>query len=389
MIKTVRLYTLCILSLSSIFSCTDNISESEITTIKLTPNKESHLLLSSIIDSLHILPLETTEQALLSNIDKLEYDEGLYFIQNEQDMLIYIFNRNGKFNCKPAKKGQGPGEIRFPQNFALNKMDKEIWLTNNNSFYKYNYAGKYLGNIPYSLGFNDFCIEKSGNIYFYTNKNNNSHIGDGFLTGNITMLSPKGEKKTWFKSKAALERKPNESLMSFFTKTPFSEQEDGKITCHYAFSDTIYSIQGDHINPSYIIDLGENKSKIDLDQISGSDVDKFILAHPQTVWYARNVIETSKIVMFSYSFGFESNADVYYNKSNGHILEGKPINDLLGGNIKILGKKGKSFIGYMPATDIQLSDKLSSFISQEKLSELKKITPESNPILIEFTLKDF
>ena len=64
------------------------------------------------------------------------------------------------------------------------------------------------------------------------------------------MLSPKGEKKTWFKSKAALERKTNESLMSFFTKTPFSEQEDGKITCHYAFSDTIYSIQGDHINPS-------------------------------------------------------------------------------------------------------------------------------------------
>ena len=99
MIKTVRLYTLCILSLSSIFSCTDNISESEITTIKLTPNKESHLLLSSIIDSLHILPLETTEQALLSDIRELEYDEGLYFIQNDQDMLIYIFNRNGKFNC--------------------------------------------------------------------------------------------------------------------------------------------------------------------------------------------------------------------------------------------------------------------------------------------------
>lgn len=389
MIKLVKLCTLLLLLLLTIFSCTENISKSELTTIKLNPDKKNILLLSDIINSLHIIPLETTEQALLSNIEKVEYDEGLYFIQNEQDYLIYIFNENGKFNSLPVKKGQGPGEVRFPQNFTLNKVDKEIWLTNNNSFYKYNYVGKYLGNIPYSLGFNDFCIEKSGNIYFYTNKNNNSHIGDGFLTGNITMLSPKGEKKTWFKSKAALERKPNESLMSFFTNTPFSEQEDGKITCHYTFSDTIYSIQGDHINPSYIIDLGENKSKIDLDQISGSDVDKFILAHPQTVWYARNVIETSKIIMFSYSFGFESNADVYYNKSNGHILEGKPINDLLGGNIKILGKKGKSFIGYIPATDIQLSEKLTSFISREQLTELKNISPDSNPVLIEFTLKDF
>lgn len=389
MIKTVRLYTLCILSLSSIFSCTDNISESEITTIKLTPNKESHLLLSSIIDSLHILPLETTEQALLSDIRELEYDEGLYFIQNDQDMLIYIFNRNGKFNCKPAKKGQGPGEIRFPQNFALNKIDKEIWLTNNNSFYKYNYAGKYLGNKPYSLAFSDFCIEKNGNIYFYTNKTNNSHIGDGFLTGNITMLSPQGEKKTWFKSKAALQHEPNKSYMSFFTRIPFSEQEDGKITCHYAFCDTIYSIHKDCITLSYVIDFGENKSKIDLDQIPGSDVDEYIHAHPKTVWYAREVLETSNIVRFSYNFGFESYADVYYNKSNGHILEGKPINDLLGGYIKILGKRGNTIIGCIPAIDIQLSDKLSSFISQEKLSELKKITPESNPILIEFTLKDF
>ena len=138
-----------------------------------------------------------------------------------------------------------------------------------------------------------------------------------------------------------------------------------------------------------VIDFGENKSKIDLDQIPGSDVDEYIHAHPKTVWYAREVLETSNIVRFSYNFGFESYADVYYNKSNGHILEGKPINDLLGGYIKILGKRGNTIIGCIPAIDIQLSDKLSSFISQEKLSELKKITPESNPILIEFTLKDF
>ena len=265
MIKMNRLYFLCISLLLSISSCSKNVAESELTTIKLNPNKENTILLSNIIDSLYTIPLETTEQALLSNIRKLEYDDGFYFIQNSQDYLIYIFDDKGNFSCQPAKKGQGPGEIRFPQCFALEKVNKEIWLTNNDSFYKYNYEGKYLGNKAYSLAFSDFYIERSGNIFFYTNKNNNSHIGDGFLTGDIAMLSPKGEKKTWFKSEAALKTKPNESIMSFSTLLPFSLQSNGTITCHYVFSDTIYSISKDRIDPIYFVDFGPKKPKIDLD----------------------------------------------------------------------------------------------------------------------------
>lgn len=377
---------------SIFFSCSapkkENINK-EVVLIQLNPEKDKKLYFSEIIGSISVIPLETSNQSLLTNISKIDYDNGYFFVLNYQDRLVYTFDKNGNFKTIIANKGNAPGEVLYPQCFALDKVNKEIWLTNNNSFYRYNYAGKYLGNRPYSLSFSDFCIEKSGNLFFYTSKANNSHIGDAFLTGNITMLSPKGGKKTWFKSQAALRTKPNESVMSYSTRIPFSEQEDGKITCHYAFSDTIYSINEDHIDPSYVIDFGENKSKINLDQISGSDVREYIQTHPSIVWYAREVLETSNILRFSYNFGFDSYADVYYNKCNGHILEGKPINDLLGGYIRVLGKKGNKIIGYMPAVDVQLGEKLSSFISQEQLSQLKEITPESNPILIEFTLKDF
>lgn len=105
MIKWIKIYTLCIIIFISIFSCTKNVSKSELTTIKLNPNKENLILLSNIIDSLYTIPLETTEQALLSNIEKIEYDDGFYFIQNTQDYLIYIFNDKGSFCCQPAKKG--------------------------------------------------------------------------------------------------------------------------------------------------------------------------------------------------------------------------------------------------------------------------------------------
>lgn len=379
-----------ILSIS--FSCSipkKDIMNKGITLIQLSPEKNRKFYLSEIVDSISFIPLETSNQSLLTDISKIDYDDGHYFVLNSQDKLVYTFDKDGNFKSIIANRGNAPGEILYPQCFAIDKVKKEIWLTNNNSFYKYNYTGKYLGNKPYSLAFSDFCIEKSGNIYFYTGKDNNSHIMDGSLTGNITMLTPEGKKKTWFKSQAALQNKPNEPVMSFSTRIPFTEQSDGKITCHYALSDTIYSIIEDHIIPSYVINFGKNKSRIDLDQISGIDVEKYIQIHPNTNWYVREAIETSNILRFTYNFGFKSYADVYYNKHNGHILEGMPINDLLGGYIKIIGCNGNKIIGSISATDIQLSTNLSSFISQEEISILKKITPESNPVLILFTLKDF
>lgn len=377
---------------SFFFSCSETKKDDlnkELVLVQLSPEKDRKFYFSEVVDSISVIFLETSSQSLLTGISKIEYDNECYFVLNSQDRLVYTFDKNGYFKSLITNRGNAPGEILYPQCFALDKMNKEVLMTNNNAFYRYDYTGKYLGNRPYSLAFSDFCVEKSGNIFFYTSKTNNSHIGDGFLTGNITMLSPDGKKRTWFKSQDALRTKSNESEMSYNTRIPFSEQADGRITCHYAFSDTIYSINGDRITPFYIIDFGKNRSKIDLNQMAGPDVKEYMQTRSSTVWYVREVIETSNMLRFSYNFGFDSYADVYYNKSNGHILEGMPENDLLGGYIWMLGSNNNRFIGCISACDIVISEKLSSFIPEEQLSELRELTPESNPILIEFTLKDF
>lgn len=363
--------------------------KSEVIKIQLNPEKEKKIYLSEIVDSIFIIPLETSNQSLLTGISKIDYDDEYYFVLNSNDKLVYVFDSYGRFKCQVANKGNGPGEIMYPQCFALDKINKEVWLTNNNSFYRYSYQGDYLGNKPYSLAFSDFTIGKNGSIYFYTGKDNNAHIDDGFLTGDITMLSADGEKTTWFKSDAYMSVRPGESVMSYSTRTPFSKQDDGKITCHYVFSDTIYSIDMGQIVSSYAIDLGENKSKVDLEKMPGLDVKEYIQTHSNTVWYIRDVVETSEMLRFSYNFGFETFAEVYFNKRNGHILEGTPINDLFEGNIWILGNKDNKFIGYIYATDLKLDTKLSSFISPQQISELKNVTMENNPILIEFKLKSF
>lgn len=380
-----------ILFLFLFFSCIkyEKKNISNIVNIDLEPKIEKVTKLSEIIDSIFIIPLETCEEALLATISKLECDNNLYFVQNSKDNLVYVFDSNGKFVRQIAKKGNGPGEILYPQCFALNKRHKEVWLTNNDAFYFYDYEGRYKGAKKYSLAFSDFCIDKNNNVYFYTAKNNNSHIGDGFLTGDITLLTKDNEKKTWFVSEAALHRQPNQPINSYYCNIPFCEQENGYITTHYAFSDTLYSINDKMIQPKYVIDFGEKKSDMNLNEMSASEAKKYIESRPHTPWFINNVMETSSFLLFTYNIGFQMQSTVFYNKKNTHVKEGRLINDLLEGHIWRLGVRENRFIGYITASDKQIQNKLSEFVDKTKLSTLENLEGDSNPILIEFTLRDF
>ena len=378
------------ITLAFFCSCSSTIKEEEfkIETIHLSPDNEKKIILSDIVDSIFIIPLETTDRSMISRISKIEYDDSLYFILNSQDHFVYVFNSMGDFVNQITRKGNGPGEIQYPGHFSLDKKNKILWATNNDTFFKYQYDGQYIGRTEYHLAFSDFFISQDEILYFYTGKNNNSHLNDDFLTGNITSITPSGEKKTWFKSDPAMEIKPGEAIASFSTNIPFTEQEDGSITCQYALSDTIYRIKDNEPVPTYAVDFGSKKSPVNLEQIPGEDIRTYLTGHSDIAWYLRNTIETNDWIKFSYTIGLTHAGDCFYNKKNGFLLEGFLTNDLLGGNIWMLGRKGNHFIGCVYANDLGINEKIKSFITPDSYNRLKSITPEDNAVLIEFTLKD-
>lgn len=141
--------------------------------------------------------------------------------------------------------------------------------------------------------------------------------------------------------------------------------------------------------PKYVIDFGENKSDVNLNELSASEAKKYIESRPYTPWFINNVMETSSFLLFTYNIGFQMQSTVFYNKKNTHIKEGRLINDLLDGHIWRLGVRGNRFVGYIAAYDKQIQKKLSEFVDKTKLSTLENLEGDSNPILIEFTLRDF
>lgn len=57
-----------------------------------------------------IIPLETTDDCLISKIDKIEIKNNRIYIMDQLAQSVYVFDMDGKYLNKIHKRGQGPGE---------------------------------------------------------------------------------------------------------------------------------------------------------------------------------------------------------------------------------------------------------------------------------------
>lgn len=71
---------------------------------------ETHLPADSLFCGKEILALETTPDNLISKVDKLEMTNDRLYLLDEQQDMIFIFDRKGKYITKIADIGRGPAE---------------------------------------------------------------------------------------------------------------------------------------------------------------------------------------------------------------------------------------------------------------------------------------
>lgn len=302
---------------------------------------------------------------------------------NSVDKFVYVFDSNGRFKNKIGQKGIGPEEIQYPECFALNKNEKEVWLTNNfQAIYKYSYDGIFTGKQNMNLKFRDFCITDDGYIYFHTSKLFNfSETGEP-ICSNLWIMNKGSDIKTYFPYDPLIY--PNGELY-FDTKLPFN-QSTNKTTYNHVFCDTIYSLKGATVKPAYIIDFGSKKAKINLGSVMGENAFEYIINEAGTASYVQNYIETDSFLRFNYAMGTQL-YDAFYDKKQKKVIEGILTNDLLDAHIEFRTHLNNKIIGYMNAFDIKINDKAYNFIDSEILAKLKTLDHENNPILVEIEVK--
>lgn len=100
--------------------------DSTIETIPVFSNYTAELPFSAFVDTIELIPLETTEENLIGEITRLIFNDGKYYIRSTNSMQnakLFVFDENGKYLQKISKQGGGPEEyIEF----------KDFTMTNDN-----------------------------------------------------------------------------------------------------------------------------------------------------------------------------------------------------------------------------------------------------------------
>lgn len=110
-----------ILSIFILASCQD---QNNLNSIDLSQNNEISVF--DIFSEVIAIQLETSPEALISMISKIEYFNNEYFILDETSQQIFCFDDVGKFKFKISASGNGPGEYNYITDFSIDMFNKQI-----------------------------------------------------------------------------------------------------------------------------------------------------------------------------------------------------------------------------------------------------------------------
>lgn len=122
------------------------ISKSGIPVINLSEDVSTvpSLLLSEVAEKLEIVPLEMTDESVLSDITEMQVTDHNIWIDHGREFYIYRFSRTGKFLNKIGSIGQGPGEYTNYSTFLVDEDKKEVYIiANTNGVLAYDFEGNF------------------------------------------------------------------------------------------------------------------------------------------------------------------------------------------------------------------------------------------------------
>lgn len=148
--------------------------------INLSDNVErvESFSLNDAADGVEIVSLETTDQSLIREVDKMEVTANDIWIKS-LDSYVYRFDRSGKFLNKIGKKGQGPGEYTGLWSFQIDEPKKEVYcMSPTSGIFVYDYEGNFKRKY-------DFRMD---NVFTANEQNFRCIQGDFFLFQNLPTM---------------------------------------------------------------------------------------------------------------------------------------------------------------------------------------------------------
>ncbi|MCZ2590457.1 6-bladed beta-propeller [Bacteroides fragilis] len=432
--------SILLLLIITLLGCSSNkkqepISKSGVPVINLSEDVSTvpSLLLSEAAEKLEIVPLEMTDESVLSDITEMQVTDHNIWIDHGREFYIYRFSRTGKFLNKIGSIGQGPGEYTTYSTFLVDEDKKEVYIiANTNGVLAYDFEGNFKRKIVdiqmilqlFSSPYDQYILN---NQKFFATQNFGLYRPiDKDSLWSFVSLGDDFQKKKYFKNpvhvgkeeqiianRANMDRMVN-YWMEYLTSVDIY---NGQLTLKYPDTDTIYCYDDatNQLLPQYAIFTDEEKGDYEATHLWFKDRKAFDYFSIFSYYPTKD---------FVYLIGSKGE-EVYtycYNKKDGSVRLQKrqstiterdvpwfsfPLrqmkrdfvldNDLGGGDFTVDSRSsGKYWIDILePGGDENWIDidqiKSSTVIDESKKKELIRVlestTEDSNPILMIATLK--
>ena len=432
--------SILLLLIITLLGCSSNkkqepISKSGVPVINLSEDVSTvpSLLLSEAAEKLEIVPLEMTDESVLSDITEMQVTDHNIWIDHGREFYIYRFSRTGKFLNKIGSIGQGPGEYTTYSTFLVDEDKKEVYIiANTNGVLAYDFEGNFKRKIVdiqmilqlFSSPYDQYILN---NQKFFATQNFGLYRPiDKDSLWSFVSLGDDFQKKKYFKNPAHVGReeqiianRANMDRMVNYWREYLTSMDtyNAQLTLKYPDTDTIYCYDDatNQLSPQYAIFTDEEKGDYEATHLWFKDRKAFDYFSIFSYYPTKD---------FIYLVGSKGE-EVYtycYNKKDGSVRLQKrqstiterdvpwfsfPLrqmkrdfvldHDLGGGDFTVDSRSsGKYWIDILePGGDENWIDidqiKSSTVIDESKKKELIRVlesaTEDSNPILMIATLK--
>lgn len=335
------------------------------------------------VEEIKLIPLETTDESLLSNIYKIVLtDSANYIFDKFKGGSIVIFNKDGKF-VKRISHGGGPGELYKPDDVIYDKENNELIVYQHPFLLFYTSTGKFIRQVQLPFGFYNFETTPDGYIFKTLDSYGNEHLGS--KKDNTLLITDKKFKLKY----ASLPVSPiniNYGGYSYLYR-------NNTINITQNFTDTIYQYKNgfDKLEAAYVMNY--DSKKLPLSYLEGDrEVFRQARSNNDYYYYIGEYLETETHHAFFLRNDYIGlQTIVYRDKSSGKMIGGTNVEYNLN-EIPTMGFPTTTFGKYFISTHLpNKNDQIlinSSIISSEDKQKIKDLKEDDNPVLVLYSLKN-
>lgn len=353
---------------------------------------ENTVSYSDLFNSVKFVPLETNRNCLIGQIDEIElYNDTIFILDKSIGKAIYMFDKNGSFIKKIGQLGKGPGEYFSPKSFTIDNYTKQIKILDEGKLLIFSIYGEFQKEILLSHYDSPRYLKSINGITYFDYPMFQGRIASYLLsaidsTGLIL--------KRWLPYKEY-----NKGLILSFGTSNHLVNTSYDIKFMQPFFDTIFSICCNDIKPFISISTKNNITTDEINEFNGlTDVREISDFYWKSKKFlgVKSYIENDNLIIFDFQTEGTTHT-AFYNPLNKSFIFSRYEfqNNLIPieGYFPFYTAYNNYFISVIDNSNnnfVRLMENINNgsiILSENQILVLKKLTPESNPVVVFYECK--